>query len=106
MPYIGNEVLPIGNNPFFDTSLPLLWPAMINPKNLMMQTAASLSTGTNSSTGEVFFAVDTNGADTIAWSTTCMQGNSTNLKCSDAPTYVTESTIAPTTNDSIITNHQ
>jgi hypothetical protein len=39
-PYIGNEVLPTGNNPFMISDLPLQYPATLHSENYMVSVKA------------------------------------------------------------------
>lgn len=86
--YIGNEVLPIGENPFEAA-----------PIQYQSQIGANYQVTVNASFGGLPFVnyqIDNNAPFSYAWTTVCQQstalaGRTTDLACSNAPSYVVES---------------
>jgi hypothetical protein len=91
-PYVGSEILPIGENPFFIHGLPLQLPAFIHPESLMIVTQAKIDKE-NSDT--VNYLIDNTGSQVLAWSANCEQSLEISKtiypSCANGPTFVTES---------------
>lgn len=88
MAYIGNEMLPQGKTPF--DSAPLNYHCAIGSN---YQVTVNAQFGNLESAN---YQVDNNAGYSYAWTTACQQSTelanrSTDLDCSNAPSYVTES---------------